>query len=145
MSNLDIKAAIIAGSVIGVLILIGLRWKLPRRLDVRKFISEWEDLQTLCKDKATWPQALQRADTLLDIALKRRKFKGKSLGERLVSAQRALTNNDSIWAAHNLSKKVITSTITRPPKASVKAALVAYRQALIDLGALPNGQSKKAE
>jgi hypothetical protein len=66
------------------------------------------------------------------------------MGERLVSAQRKLTNNDSIWAAHNLTKKVLDVPNTKLTEAKVRAALVAYRQALIDIGALPNGQSKKS-
>jgi hypothetical protein len=129
---------------IALLVIIGLLWKMPRKLKVDRFRTDWKELQKFCRDKATWSQALIDADNLLDKALKLRRFKGKRMGERLVSAQRKLTNNDSIWAAHNLTKKVLDVPNTKLTEAKVRAALVAYRQALIDIGALPNGQSKKS-
>ncbi|HSX44790.1 MAG TPA: hypothetical protein VLF39_01600 [Candidatus Saccharimonadales bacterium] len=117
--------------------------KKPRKLDINQYVAKWKKLQAFCRDKATWPMALTDADKLLDSALRRRRFKGKSMGERLVSAQRTLTNNDGIWFAHNLCKKVLIDNDVRLKEVDVKAALVAYRQALKDLGALPNGQSKE--
>lgn len=108
----------------------------PRRLKADKFMVEWKDLQLFCRDKSTWPTALLHADRLLDKALKKRKFKGKTMGERLVSAQRSLSNNDGIWFAHNLCKKVMANPRARLKEDDVKAALFAFRQALRDIGAL---------
>ncbi len=137
--------AISAGSLLVLLILFFLwRWKMPHRLKVEAYIGDWKTLQQFCKNKTTWRQALIDADQLLDKALKRRKYKGKRMGERLVSAQRTLTNNDGIWAAHNLSKKVVANPNSKLQESNVKAALFAYRQALIDIGALPNGQSRNS-
>ena len=116
--------------------------KLPKRLKIDRFVNDWKDLQSFCKDRTTWPRALSDADKLLDNALKKRKFRGKSMGERLVSAQRSFTDNDGVWTAHNLSKKVLQGSIKSLREPDVKAALIAYRQALKDIGALPNGQSK---
>jgi exoribonuclease II len=118
--------------------------RLPKRLKPDRFSEQWKKLQLLCKDKATWPQALTEADKLLDMALKKRKFKGKTMGERMVSAQRVLTDNDGVWFAHNLYKKVIAEEITRLKEGDVKQALVAYRQALRDIGALKSDQQKKS-
>jgi hypothetical protein len=120
------------------------RKKVPKKLKVDKYVDDWKELQAFCRDKKTWPEALKSADTLLDSALKRRKFKGKSMGERLVSAQRTLTNNDAVWFAHNLCKKVTEQSGIRLKEADVKAALVGFRQALKDIGALPSGESKDA-
>lgn len=104
-----------------------------------KFINKWKELQTYCRDKTTWKQALIEADKLLDKALKKRKFKGKSMGERLVNAQRFITDNDDIWDAHNLVKKIInTPDKVRLKDTDVKEALISFREALKDLGALPN-------
>lgn len=73
---------------------------------------------------------------MLDKALIKRRYKGKSMGERLVSAQRSLSNNDSVWFAHNLVKKILSDENLRLREADVKDALVGFRQALRDLGAL---------
>jgi hypothetical protein len=100
-------------------------------------VASWRELQSLCRDKATWPLALIQADQLLDKALKRRRFKGKSMGERMVSAQHILTDNDAVWFAHNLVKKMTADSTKKPRQKDVKHALVGFRQALRDLGALP--------
>lgn len=104
-----------------------------------KFVTRWIELQNCCRDKETWRDALIQADKLLDKALKKRKFKGKSMGERLVNAQRFITDNDDIWDAHNLVKKLINAPEkARLKETDVKEALISFREALKDLGALPS-------
>lgn len=138
--------AIIAGVfVVGLIGLIIYLKKWPKRLKPEAFMNRWKHLQVLCKDKSTWPEALSEADILLDKALKRRKFKGKSMGERLVSAQRSFTNNDGVWFAHNMCKKVIADPDIRLREDDVKAALIGFRQALRDIGALPGNKEVKAD
>ena len=108
----------------------------PKRLKTDVFADKWKELQGFCRDKKTWPDAILEADKLLDVALRRRKYKGKSMGERMVSAQRMMTNNDGMWFAHNLAKKVIADPEVRLKESDVKTALIGFRQALKDLGAL---------
>lgn len=103
-----------------------------------KFVARWKELQGFCRDKATWQDALIEADKLLDAALKKRRFRGKSMGERLVNAQRFITDNDDIWDAHNLVKKLLEAPEkVRLREQDVKEALLSFREALKDLGALP--------
>lgn len=144
MSITPESIVLVAAGTLFIIILSGALYRrLPKRLKSDRFGEQWKRLQVLCKDKATWPQALTEADKLFDTALKKRKFKGKTMGERMVSAQRVLSDNDGIWFAHNLYKKVIAEEITRLKEADVKDALVAYRQALRDIGALKSDQPKK--
>ena len=119
---------------------IVLRKKVPRKLKTDKFAADWKELQAYCKDKTTWPKAITEADKLLDKALKKRKFKGKRMGERIVSAQRKLTSNDQLWFAHNLAKKLIADPTMKLKESDVKVALVGFRQALRDLGALKSAE-----
>ena len=98
--------------------------------------QKWRELQQFCKDKTTWPNAIVAADTLLDKALIRRGFKGKSTGERLVSAQRSFTDNDALWFAHKLCKKIQDDPQLKLKERDVKNALIGFRQALKDIGAL---------
>ncbi|MCA1806598.1 MAG: hypothetical protein LC687_01865 [Actinobacteria bacterium] len=79
------------------------------------------------------------ADKLLDEILKRKRFKGKSMGERIVSAQRSISDNDAVWYAHNLAKKTKEDDAPQLKEAEVKKALLGFRQALRDLGALKHG------
>lgn len=113
----------------------------PKRLKQSKFTKSWTELQNYCRKKETWPDALINADKLLDKALARRKFKGRTMGERLVSAQKMFTNNDEVWRSHNLVKRLLTSPDLSLRESDVKSALIAFRQALRDLGALPTNHS----
>lgn len=138
----ELIALIACGAMLAALVLFFIYRKIPKRLKSDNFAKQWKDLQTLCKDRKTWPEALTKADNLLDKALKKRKFKGKTMGERMVSAQKVFTDNDGIWFAHNLYKKIASEELSRLKEIDVKEALIAYRQALRDVGALKSEQTK---
>lgn len=111
-----------------------------------KFIQAWKELQSQLKDKNLWIKALIDADKLLDKALKKRRFRGKTMGERLVNAQRFITDNDDIWDAHNLVKKLIdTPEKVKLKEHDVKEALISFREALKDIGALPRPENTKKD
>ena len=137
-------AMIVGGSLLAVLSLLVIAMRIPKRLKYSYFVGKWKDLQKHCKDKSSWPHAIQEADKLLDRALKKRKFKGKTMGERMVSAQRTFTDNDAAWFAHNVHKKLMADPNFKLKESDVKNALVGFRQALRDLGALPDGKSQDA-
>lgn len=110
----------------------------PKGMNEAYFRERWQEIQGLLSNKNTWPLAVINADKLLDEALKKRKFKGKTMGERLVSAQRTLTSNDTVWFGHKLRNKLVHEDYNLTKKNEVKDALLGYLQALKDLGALPN-------
>lgn len=136
MSIEKIVAIGVGAFVILVIALLVYR-RLPKRLKADYFMGHWKQLQKHLKDKKTWSEAIIEADKLLDRALKKRKFKGKSMGERMVAAQRIFSDNDGVWYAHNLSKKILSNDNLRLKEADVKDALICFRQALRDIGALP--------
>lgn len=138
--SIEMTAAIIV-VVLAALGVGGAIWaRLPKKLKNQHFVTKWKELQTCCKDKNTWPEAITQADNLLGEALKKRKFKGKSMGERMVSAQRTFSDNDMAWFAHNLYKKLKSNPEFKLKESDVKDALIGFRQALRDLGALPESQ-----
>jgi hypothetical protein len=110
--------------------------KRPRRLNKQYYKKRWQEAQGLCKNQGTWPLAVINADKLLDEALKKRKYKGKTMGERLVSAQHQIRNNDHVWFGHKLRNKLVHEEFTKLKKKDVLEALVGFREALKDLGAL---------
>ncbi len=110
---------------------------IPRRkLKPAKFMDQWTELQKFCKSKDTWALAVINADKLLDEALKKKHLKGKSMGERMVEAQKLLSDNDGVWFAHNMAKKLLDDSHGKLKETDVKKSLVGIRQALRDLGAL---------
>lgn len=112
----------------------------PRKLDADKFQNKWRDMQKLLVDKQQWPQAIVDADNMLADALKRRRFVGKTVGERLTKAQHDLTDNEGAWLGHKLRNKLDSDPSTKLKEKDVKAALVGIRQALKDLGAFRDGK-----
>ncbi len=121
---------------LGILAFLIWRWKRPPKLKHDYFKMQWQELQKLLRNKDRWDVALIQADNLLDIALKKRRFRGGSMGERMVKAQRLFTDNDGTWLAHKLRKEVESNPEFKLAEKDLKEALIAIRQALKDLGAL---------
>lgn len=108
----------------------------PKPLNKQYFQERWQTLQGLLKDKTTWPLAVIDADKLLDDALKKSHFKGKTMGERLVSAQRNINDNDGVWFGHKLRNRLVHESNVKLTEKTVREALMGIRSALKDLGAL---------
>lgn len=108
----------------------------PKRLNQDYYHKQWQTLQGLLKEKSTWPLAIIDADKLLDDALKKRRYRGKTMGERLVSAQRDITSNDEVWFGHKLRNRLVHENHVKLTERMVKDALLGIRAALKDLGAL---------
>lgn len=113
---------------------VGGRTIVRKRVNPKKYRQKWIELQKFCASKETWPLAVISADKLLDEAMRNKRLKGKSMGERLVAAQRTFSDNDGVWYSHNLAKKLIDETAIRLKQADVKKSLMGVRQALRDLG-----------
>src|SRR3990167_4827039 len=111
-----------------VLMLIGVFGKhVPHRMNQKYFERKWLELLTRVKTPEGMMLAVIDADKLLDEALKRRNFRGKTMGERLVSAQRTMTNNDAVWFAHKLRNRLVHESDARIKEREAKAALAGIR------------------
>ena len=119
-------------------------WRRERKLKTARFQKKWHELQKMCSSKDNWVEAIQRADKLLDEALRKKRIRGKNMGERLVQAQRLLSDNDGVWFGHKLRAKAETEPAAKLKEADVKNALIGIRQALKDLGALPENSKESA-
>jgi hypothetical protein len=131
-----IAIIIIAGIIF---LVVGVADRMRRRskgLNTAQFTERWHELQKNCATRKTWPLAIIDADNLLDQALKGRRFKGKTTGERLVAAQHELTANNLVWFGHKLRNRIVHEDVRKLKKADMLEALSGFRQALRDLGAL---------
>jgi hypothetical protein len=130
---------ILAGVVAVVLLLavvVVFKRRQKCRIDPKLFMERWVALQKHCVSRKTWPLAITEADALLDEALRCKGFKGKTTGERLVAAQRSLTNNESVWFGHKYCQTVQDKDVRKLRKQDILEALHGFRQALRDMGAL---------
>jgi hypothetical protein len=137
--NEDLLAIAAAAGIVlaGITVMTALlKRRRKKPLNVEDFTAKWQAAQKLCSAKETWPLAIINADKLLDEALKKQHYKGKSMGERLASAQRDLSDNDAVWFGHKLRNKLVHEHDVTLDKEDVQDALAGIRQALRDLGAL---------
>lgn len=135
-SDLMAMAVIVAGFLVILAIVFALTKRKRRPLNKEYFMQRWQEYQKLCGSKETWPLAIINTDKLLDEALRKSGYRGKTMGERLVAAQRQLSDNDLTWFGHKLRNKLVHETNIRLKEDDVKDALKGIRQALRDLGAL---------
>jgi len=110
--------------------------KYSRPLNRDYFAKSWLELLARVKTPEGMMLAIIDADKLLDEALKKRGFRGKTMGERLVSAQRSFSNNDSVWYAHKLRNRLVHEPNVRLKKREAQNALAGVKDGLHDLGAL---------
>lgn len=125
--------------IFGVIVLALLSKFAPRRqpaLNQEYYQHQWAELLARVKTPEGMILAVVDADKLLDQALKKRHFKGKTMGERLVAAQRMLSDNDAVWYAHKLRNRLVHEPNVKLKKKEAQTALAGFRQGLKDLGAL---------
>lgn len=136
--TLDVGSAAILAIIVLLALVLGAGFlkRRPQPLNHAYFAEKWQEAQGFCKDKSTWPLAVINADKLVDEALKKRKYKGKTMGERMVAAQRDFTDNDGLWFAHKLRNRLVHEADIKLKEPDVRKALVGLRQALKDMGAL---------
>lgn len=119
-------------------IVISLSKNSPRSLDVTKYRSKWMAVESQLKqgDENSFTLCVLNADKLLDQALRDRGIKGNTMGERMKSFQGKWTNGNGVWAAHKLRNRIAHETDVTVDHTRARQALVAYKQALKDVGAI---------
>ncbi|MBI1952346.1 hypothetical protein HYS42_01320 [Candidatus Saccharibacteria bacterium] len=108
----------------------------PRQLNQQYYQKKWLEILVRVNTYDGMILAVIDADKLLDEALKKKNYRGKTMGERLVAAQRDISDNDGVWYSHKLRNRLVHEPTTRLRKNEAKQALAGFRQVLKDLGAL---------
>ena len=128
---------VIAAIGLAALVLLGRKFKVIKpSIDKEYFNAQWNELLARVRTPDGMVLAVIDADKLLDEALKKHHFKGKTMGERLVSAQRSLNDNDAVWYAHKLRNRLVHEPNIRLKKREAQTALAGFKKGLQDLGAL---------
>ncbi len=132
---------IMLGAVLVVgLIIFGLVLVFSRRtsgLNREHFSKRWDEIANMYGRSAElYPQAIIKADSLLDEALKKLRYPGKTMGERLVSANRIWTDTDAVWKAHKTRNRLVHESNAKVNRTNTATTLKSFKRALKDLGAL---------
>jgi hypothetical protein len=128
--------ALLGVVIVAITLVIVIARKLPKKVKTTHYVRKWREIQKLCSNKEDWAPAIVHADMLLDEVLKKRKITGKTMGERMVNAQSRFSANDAVWSAHKLANTIRQESAKALQENDVKNALVSFRQALRDMGAL---------
>lgn len=130
---------LIAILIIGVaiMVVIAVTNRTGKTLDVEKYQKHWLRIESeLQRDvPSTYQTVILSADKLLDMALKERGFKGETMGERMKNANNVWKNADHVWGAHKIRNKIAHEADAYVTYEVAARSLVAYKQALRDLGA----------
>lgn len=136
---MTVTVFLIVAIIFGLLVLVLLTRfgrKFARPINRQYFQKKWLELLARVKTPEGMALAVIDADKLLDEALKKKGYKGKTMGERLVAAQREMSSNDGVWYAHKLRNRLVHESNIRLRETEAKNALSGIKQALKDLGAL---------
>lgn len=107
-----------------------------RTLKTEKFQKRWKELQKMLSNKDQWDDAIIAADKLLDEALRKLHYKGKTTGERMVAAHTIFSDIDGVWFGHKMRNKLQSDDPPKLKESDVKNALMGIGQALKDVGAI---------
>lgn len=125
--------------IIGIvlIVIINLTKKPSGHLDKEHYQQQWLSIeQSAGNDNGSMQFAIVQADKLLDKALIERGFAGQTMGERMKSAQKTMTNPNATWSAHKIRNRIAHEDLMTVSRKQTLLSLQALKRALRDLGAL---------
>lgn len=130
-------AAVLIAAVVGVVYLLVMSKQGPA-LNVQRYQTKWLEIENSVRrdNDASWQLAIINADKLLDQALRERRFKGQTMGERMKSAQKVWKNANHVWGAHKVRNQLAHEVNADISYDITLRSLSAFKQALKDLGAI---------
>lgn len=127
--------------IIGTLlfaIISNLSKKSVKKLDVERFRVKCLEIEHQLKrdESSSYHLSVINADKLVDLALKGRGAKGKTMGERMKNSTSLFSDRNGIWTAHKLRNEIAHEPDARVTYEQARYALSCFRKALKDLGAI---------
>ncbi len=110
----------------------------PRSIDQTKYRSRWMAIESKLTrgEENSYTVCILEADKLLDQALRDRGLAGKTMADRMKQFQGKWSNGNGVWAAHKVRNKLAHEPDAKVDYERAKQALIAYKQALKDTGAI---------
>lgn len=135
MESAIVLASVIIGAIV-LLALLNLVSKNQPQLDRAYFKDAWQKIHMKAQAEETWSIAVIEADKLLDSALRKKGFKGETMAERMINAKDTFSKRQLVWEAHKFRNQIAHDEGVKVTDKKVSAALVGFRTALKDVGAL---------
>jgi len=129
--------ALLIAAIIGAVYLM-VTTKHGAQLNVQRYQTKWLEIENSVRrdNAASWQLAIMNADKLLDQALRERKFKGQTMGERMKSAQKTWKSANHVWGAHKVRNQLAHEVNAAVTYDITLRSLGAFKQGLKDLGAI---------
>lgn len=131
---------IIAVLIVGVMILIAMMMTKKRnyRFNKEKYQTKFLSIENgLNKNNsATFMKTVIDGDKLLDKAMNEMGIPGKTMGDRLKHSKDKFSDINAVWKAHKLRNALAHESDLEITYRQAKVALVIYKKALKELGAI---------
>lgn len=131
---------IIAIFIVAVLVFVAilLTGKRGHHFNIEAYQSRFLAIENKLKqdNPATFAITVIEGDKLLDKALVEMGTPGKTMGDRLKRAGGRFSNINAVWRAHKLRNAIAHESDFEISYKQAQNALIIYRQALKDLGAI---------
>ncbi|MBR0431165.1 hypothetical protein IJJ05_02665 [Candidatus Saccharibacteria bacterium] len=135
-----VVAFIVAILIVAVLIFVAilLTGKRGYHFNVEAYQTRFLTIENSLKqeNKASFMTTIIEADKLLDKAMVEMGVPGKTMGDRLKKAGGRFSNLNGVWRVHKLRNAIAHETDLEISYKQASNALVIYKQALKDLGAI---------
>jgi hypothetical protein len=87
-------------------------------------------------EPSTFPMAVLNADKLVEQAMREKGMKGQTMGEKLKNSPKSFSDINGLWNAHKLRNRIAHEPNIEVKYEETRAALMQFRKALKDLGAI---------
>ena len=136
-AGIFILVAVLLAAIVGVVYLM-VTSKHGSQLNVQRYQTKWLEIEnSVTRDNAaSWQLAIMNADKLLDQALRERRFRGQTMGERMKSAGKTWKNANQVWGAHKIRNQLAHEVNANVTYDITLRSLSAFKQGLKDLGAI---------
>lgn len=137
-SIIFVFAAIIIIGALMLAVICNLNRKGAKKLDVGHFRTKCLEIEhKLKKDEiSSYHLSVLDADKLVDSALRARGAKGQTMAERMKNSASLFSDRNGIWTAHKLRNRIAHESDVNVTYDEARYALLAFRKALKDLGAI---------
>lgn len=134
---LTVFITIIVGSLSFLFLLLIKFFEKSKKLNKAEYQKYWQEKVLSClTDADKYKLAIIEADKLLDKVFKEYGLRGQTMGERLVSAGKFLSDKNAVWQVHKLRNRLVHEVNIEVNLEQTKRALGVFARALKDLGAL---------
>ncbi|MCL2371313.1 hypothetical protein FWC63_01035 [Candidatus Saccharibacteria bacterium] len=126
--------------IVGVLVFaaISLTSHKVVKIDTAKYQADFLEIENgLDKlQPKSWNDTVFEMDKMLDEVLRELGFEGKTMADRLKSANSSISNINAVWYAHKLRNEIAHTRKFSVGFEQAKRAVKVYRRALQDLGVI---------